>query len=500
MQGVKPFTIGFVTDPSLSRERTQIALRSLHTLRNVADIRYYPGNAGESELLERVRREALDLLLLPWHLYLQFQKIEAHFGLTRTYGPTVVGYFAEDLSTAEIQEEDHHFRAILLDLNRLQTEEVSRILRSLLRDSTRWGLRPQLLPSTPLHFESWSAQVGLGFRIDTVLGLPEIASGPWSKRGNSIRILISALWSLIFDHGPGKVDQQRSSLSRTPRAYFEVGADSQGLGLRLCYSEPGWKVKDVLHQFWPGAMSPSHAGQVLHQYSDFLRVHVDPETNELEVVSFLYPSAPAEQGGDVLRTLWIEPLSRLTRLERSLEDAETQEPHHRPLITHHQLIGNAAEKIDELKKALAEKEERIETLESRRNVTEQIFVYPNGLDGEQLLDLMNRRIAESKLRIKSLQAQIAGLRKDHPSDVNESTRLIREIRELAAQQKSWISRISALIGQHEESEPTVKSIVPENSAPPTPEDEIEAALAVAGTQVRTPKTRKSTRRPMKRPV
>src|SRR5687768_44006 len=96
MQGTKPFTIGFVTDPCLSREKTQIALRALNSLRNIAEIRYYPGNLSETDLVERVKRETLDLLMVPWHTYLHYQKLEAQFGLTRTHGPTMVGYFAED--------------------------------------------------------------------------------------------------------------------------------------------------------------------------------------------------------------------------------------------------------------------------------------------------------------------------------------------------------------------------------------------------------------------
>ena len=215
-------------------------------------------------------------------------------------------------------------------------------------DSTRWGLRPLMQSGTVLHFDSWTAQVGMGFRIDTVLNLNEIANSHWVKRANAVRVLLSALWSLIFDNGPGKADRARSGADRTSRAYFEVSADAHCLGFRLCYSEPGWKVKDVLHQFWPGALTPSAAGQILFQYSDMLRVHVDPDSSEIEIVCTLFPSGPSERATDILHTLWIEPISNMTRLERFSESPETQEHFHKPLVTHHALIGNAAEKIDEL--------------------------------------------------------------------------------------------------------------------------------------------------------
>ncbi|RYZ66268.1 MAG: hypothetical protein EOP09_12925, partial [Proteobacteria bacterium] len=243
MQGLKPYTIGFVTDQSLSRERTQIALRAINQLREIADVRFFAGTLTEDELLKRVTNEHLDLLLVPWHQYLYLQRIEAHFGLTRTSGPTLIGYFAEDISPTEIHEEDYHFRAIFIDLNRLATQESADLLKLFLRDSTRWGIKPLAMPSTLVHYETWSAQVGIGFRIDTLLNLPEVANTNWSKRSNSIRILLSALWSMIFDHGPGKRDSKKSNEERANRAYFEFAADSKSLFFRLCYQEPGWKVK-----------------------------------------------------------------------------------------------------------------------------------------------------------------------------------------------------------------------------------------------------------------
>lgn len=495
MQGAKPFTIGFVTDPCLSREKTQIALRALNSLRNFAEIRYYPGTLTEEELVERMKRETLDLLMVPWHTYLHYGKLEAQFGLTRTHGPTMVGYFAEDVSPVELQEEDHHFRAIMIDLNRLSTAEASNVLRSLLRDSTRWGLRSLLQPATNLHFETWTAQVGMGFRIDTILNLPEIANGHWIKRANSLRVLTSALWSLIFDNGPGKADRQRSGADRTARAYFEVGVDAHCLGVRLCYVETGWKAKDVLHQFWPGALTPSTAGQILFQYSDLLRVHVDPETSEIEVVCALFPSGPAERTTDLLRTLWIEPLSNMTRLERFTESPETQEHFHRPLVTHHALIGNAAEKIDELRKEIEDKTKEIDDLRSKGTTKENVFIYPSGLDGEQLIDLVNRRLTEIKAKLKSIHSQFQSLKQDRAEDLKEAGKLMKETRELQAQQKTWIGRLTEIVDNYhkqlaEAAEERSQAIAVAEQEPAEPMTEEEEALAAAGTQTREVKTRR----------
>jgi hypothetical protein len=433
---------------------------------------------------------------VPWHAYLHYQKIEANFGLTRTHGPTMIGYFAEDVSIAELQEEDHHFRAILIDLNRLATGEASNILRSLLRDSTRWGLRPLVQSSTNLHFETWTAQVGLGFRIDTILGLNEIANSHWIKRANTVRVLVSALWSLIFDNGPGKADRQRSGADRTARAYFEVGVDAHCLGVRLCYSEPGWKVKDVLHQFWPGALTPSTAGQILFHFSDMVRVHVDPDSSEIEIVCALFPSGPAERATDLLRTLWIEPLSNMTRLERFSESPETQEDYHKSLVTHHALIGNAAEKIDELRKQIEVKDEEIHELRSKGTAKENVFIYPSGLDGSQLIDLVNRRLTEIKAKMKSINSQFQALRQDRTDDLKEAGRLMKELNELQAQQKGWLGRLREIVdGYQQQSAQAAQernaAIAAAEEVPPQTEE--EEALAAAGTRTREAKVRRPTR-------
>lgn len=484
----KPFTVGFVTDPSLSREKTQIALRSINTLRGIADVRYYPGTLVEEELLKRITRDPLDLLLVPWHMYLHFQKIEAKFGLTRLHGPTMVGYFAEDISPHEIQEEDHHFRAMLIDLNRLSTPESSAILRALLRDSTRWGLKPLMQPNTPFHYETWSAQMGLGFRIDAALSLPELKTPQWSKRANAIRTLICAFWSIVFDNGPGKMDRDKSGANRTPRGYFEIAADTHGVGLRLCYTEPGWKAKDVLHQFWPGAGHSSTAGQILCQYSDFLRIHVDPETAELEIVCMLYPSSPSEMATDILKTIWIEPLTSMTRLERFFDTPESMEEHHRLLQTRHDALGNSFERIDELKAELDGKEKEIEELRSKGNVRENVFIYPNGLDGDALVDLINRRMAEMKAKIKSLNQQLGALHPERGDDLKEASRIMQEIRDITSTQKTWISRLTSIVGSHlsdtDDGAGTVKT-----DEPKFKNDE-EEALSVVGTQERQPRVRR----------
>lgn len=498
MIGFKPYTIGFITDPTLSRDRMQIALRAVSHLREIADVRFFAGNLSEEELLGRIQNAHIDLLLAPWHKYLHYSRIEAFFGTSRLGGATMIGYFTEDIAPHELSEEEYHLRSILIDLNRLSSTEAGEILKLFLRDSTRSGIKSFLNPRTLVHYETWSAQVGLGFRIDTVLNLPEIKNAKWKNRTQSIRLLLSSLWSLVFDSGPGRRDLEKSQKERENRAYFECAADSGALIFRLCYAEPGWKSKDVLHQFWPGSMTPSHAGQILGQFSDLLRVHVDPESSELEITLVLYPSAPAERTSNILKSIWIEPLSKISHLERSLEHESTNESYHRPLVTHHHLIGNAVQQIEDLRQVIESRDETIRNLSSKGKMTETVFVYPNGLENDQLIHLISKKITESRSRMLALQHEYGNGEVQNSNDIYKADRIMRDIRELVTQQRNWITKLkSILLNAEEDLEPVFKrdgiqKNAPKNTLLSDPVSEEEEALSVAGTEQRTD------RRPKKR--
>jgi|GEM_PF-1568632 len=493
----KAFRIGFVTDPSLSRERTQIALRVIHHLRNVAEIRYFPGNLSEAELVSRLQDASLDLLLMPWHMYLKAHRVEAFFGISRTQGPNVVGWFAEDVKLSELQEEDHHFRAIMIDLRRLEVEESSLVLMSLLKDTSKWGISQYLNPNSAIHYETWSSQVGLGFRLDAVLDLPEVKHSHWNKRSNTVRILVTGLWSLLFEHGPGKRDAGKPPSESPPRGYFEIGASQGCLGLRLCYQEPQWKLKDVLHQFWPRAVSPSQPTQILLNNSDLIRVHVDPETNEIEVCCFLFASAPSELAPDQLKSLWIEPLTHLTRLERTDEHSYSDDSKYHALTTHHELIGHAAQKIESLNKQIETQAAEIASLKKKTAVKENILIYPGGLEGAQLVDILQRRMIELKAKIRSAKQQFSMIRGTQTDEYWEAQKIVQELRESEAKYKTQMTKICDMAKTYLASQDNLSPTELESSSPkdrlPTnvtpiipesPEQEEALALAVAGTQAR----------------
>jgi chromosome segregation ATPase len=187
----------------------------------------------------------------------------------------------------------------------------------------------------------------------------------------------------------------------------------------------------------------------------------------------------------------------MTRLERFSESPETQEHFHKPLVTHHALIGNAAEKIDVLKKQLEVQEKEIVELRTKSGTRENVFIYPSGLDGEQLIDLVNRRLAELKAKLKSANIQFNALRQDRDEDLKEASRLMKEIREFQAQQKGWIARLTEIVdGYHQQ----FAAAAQERSAALAVDEKVEelsdeeTALAASGTQTREVKSRKPLRK------
>jgi hypothetical protein len=441
----KPYSVGFYPDPKLSRERGHICLRAVQLLRTIAEVHVFEPDEEEEDVLQQLETAKFDVLILPWYLYLRWSKIEGYFGFTRTQGPTVVGYFGEPIFPHELDLSER-WRIQILDFSRLTTLEGTNVLKSLLRDSTRWGLRPLLLPSTDLYFESWSGNIGMGFRMDSVLSIPAIQGTPWTKRSNALRMCFSALWSLIYDHGPGRIDMTHPGTNPHPKAYFQLGADAQALGMRLCFKQSSWKAKEVLRQFWPSpSSSPTTPGQILARYGDLLRVHVDPETNELEVTVMFYPSAPSEQAPSEMHSLWIEPLSSSTRNEAFSEAEHGETSGLKPLINHHQLITEAAGKISLLRKELEARDALIRELKSgglgSQSSSESGI---QGLDGEALLGLFQEKVQQMGAELRSLQIKVQSLSQSRFRGEDTSP-LKEQMKILEKKQRSWLTRLTKIL-------------------------------------------------------
>ena len=274
-------TIAFVMDDRLSREKKNLLSRKIDALRPFARFEILSSALTENELLKHLEPRSIQLMLLPWYRYIASKKIEAFYGLTRTTGPTCVGYFGDPVALYELGESTEYLRSILLDFTNLSVAETVSLFSAVALEQNRSGIRPLLGGTTPIYTENWYAGGGtpLGPRLDVLSSIPEIRQSPeWQSRSSSIRIAISSFWSLIFEEGPGNEGLALALTSKNPKACFQLGASARCLALRLCYPSASASPRDVLSAFWPKRTDLTRASQLLLRHCDFLRVHLISET------------------------------------------------------------------------------------------------------------------------------------------------------------------------------------------------------------------------------
>lgn len=378
-------TIALVMDERISREKSQILMRAVNALRAHAQVLLLGGGTTEDELIRKMEDQPLSVVLVPWHRYLTWTRAEAFFGLSRTSGPCYAGYFAEPVRPGELGEPADYQRAMLFDFANLSVSEMLALIRAAAVEPARSGIRPLLEPTTPVYCENWFGAAGHGARMESILALPELAIPTWQPRAAAVRIVLQALWSLVYEEGSGKGELPQSIWAKSPRAYFQFAADRRAMVLRLCTPMISWNPKAAIQAFWPDPRRPTAAAQLLTRYADWVRVHVVSETTDIEVTAGFLPGAPADRAPESMRTLWIEPIAPQLVTEIPFEAPGPQAPHLRPLpgaptpgrplgagtnplsesdekAARERFIFNAAVKLRELKAALDDKEHQLQEL------------------------------------------------------------------------------------------------------------------------------------------
>ncbi len=448
--------IAFVIDDRLTRERLQLTLRVANALRSIGQVEMITGGVTEDELLRKLEAQQPQLVLAPWYRYLAWSKVEALYGLTRTSGPTFAGYLSDQIQPYELGEQADHMRAILIDFNSVTHHEALALVRSLLLEQKRSGIRSLVEASTPVYCEAWYGGQGLGFKMDSLLSIPELANGEWARRMSSIRICLGALWSLVYEEGPGKGEwlQAQASATKNPRGYFQLAADTRCLVLRLCYTLPGVSPKDLLSSYWPGTTQPTSPAHLLERYADFVRVHPISETQDIEVVAGFVPSAPAESAPAHIHTLWVEPITPKLVLETPFEAPHPSKPWLRLFPSQAPMpadrtepapgskkkegtLRDAAVLIRDLKMAVTEKDDMIQELRSGGVGTSQPLPPP---DAEGLIEAFNDRVQEAEFQIRQLSIEIDRLEEGGATQA-EVENVRQRIAALAALEQGWIKKL-----------------------------------------------------------
>lgn len=455
--------IGFVQDERVSREKRQILMRILNAMRQRARVEMIDSSISENELLKKMEERDFQLLLLPWYKYLGWSKIEAYNGLTRTTGPTVAGYFADQVLPCEPSEPSSFLRAILLDFTHLSPGEVLLLINSLAQENLRAGIRPWLEKSSTIFCENWYPGHLLGNTLNTMLNLPDlVSSSQWSKRIRAIRIALGALWGLIFEEGPGKSDFAQALTSKMPKAYFQIGISQKTLALRLFYPIKSFTPKDALRQFWPSRWDPTSAAQLLIKHSDLLRVHPVVDTSEIEITALFFLSAPSEIAPGDLKTLWIEPITSKLILEPMFEEPTPEKPYLRTLagapLSKASILASAKENPSQLQakdRFIQESATKIRRL-TRELAEKDFFITelraggvgsaapPPPPDAEALLEAFLERCHEADHNIHTLQKDLARLQSKGARG-HELDWIQRKIAFIENRKVEWLHKIAAIV-------------------------------------------------------
>ncbi len=448
-----------VQDPRLSRERTEMLMRQLQSLRRLAQVEILREPPEEAKVLERLDRQPCQLLLLPWHLHLSWHRVEAHFGITRLRGPTSAGYIAEPLYSTELEHASEGFnRSLLVDTLNLRQGELSHIFRSVLHDELRTGIRPWLESRTPSYFEAWYSGHGLGYRLDQCLKIP--GSAEWAEaRGTPIRLAITALWALVYEEGPGKSELINNVHARVPKASFQVACDEKAYVLRLGYRQRGRSPAQLVRQFRHDSMAPSHPAQLLIKHADLVRVQVVPETGDTEVTVVFFPSAVAETHPDEAHSIWVAPIASSLLIEKFYQEPTAGDPLLLPLplpanlvpgqppsamndrAQYDKRIYEAAIKVRDLRETLAQREEEIRELRAGGVGLPQEWTEPAGSD--DLIDALRDRLQQDAQAIEDLEAQLASLETTEPGSL-QAVQLKRRLAELRQQEQERLAKLQTL--------------------------------------------------------
>ena len=297
--------IAFIYDDHLSHDRKIAFTRNMVILKARLEMDIIPSLLTEAKVIEQLTRRDYSLILLPWHKYLTWKKLENHFGALRLHGPTVAGYFADAILPFELAKMPNFNRMILLDFYRLDQNEIEMMIRALADENKKTGLAGFVNKNTQVFHAHWLKKDHRSTHcIDQAMNIPLMNSFQWTERNSAIRIYLTALWSLCFR-------EYNTVQTLDSRAELEITEVNKCLAIKLIFQSQDLNLKNLMNNFWPNH-SQDHDQTIreLVRHSDFMRIHHFPETHTIEMTAFFTSGAPSLVFPGEARGFWIEPLKQ----------------------------------------------------------------------------------------------------------------------------------------------------------------------------------------------
>ncbi|MEO5968859.1 MAG: hypothetical protein ABIQ95_02945 [Bdellovibrionia bacterium] len=465
------FSILMITDDRLSPDKAHQLNLTIYDLKQEFQVEVVRRETSltDDQILAMISKEEAEknpyhLVLVPLYRYNDWNRPGGLLEANRV-GATLAGYFCESVPLAKIPSSLTQTSRIILDFCNQTSAELIVLIRSLVSDKLRTGIRSLLLPDTSIYFENWYSSQGTGNRFDQVSNLPEIANTKWSERASALQIILSTLWTLVFIGRAGKPGENAPPEDSTSKAYLQIGADSSCLVFRICFTTfLRLTPNHVIQLFSPNPESPTQPGQLLLRYSDFLRVHTLGDTSALEVVVGLLPSASSEKAHNQLHSLWLDPASEnlgsepinqlptpdtphlrmlpsISRIAPNLRLIETKQDKNREPDQNDQNISDSSSKIADLREKIKEREEKIKELrQGGIGNTSQI----GPPDAEALLEGFRERYFDAKHQIRQFEVEILKLQSGGGS-AEEIQTLRLKMDALRNREIAWIKKLMATI-------------------------------------------------------
>ena len=286
--------LGLLFDERLSHDRKKVFNRNMTVLKLKYSVDFLPIGFDEESFLKYLKESELDVVMIPWHLYLQWKKA-ANLSAVK-----VVGYFADPLLHFEFQTIPNYRNFILLDFYRFDIDEIE-ILLKLLRAQTEDLELIEVFGKKAHYYKSdWSAKdLGSMTCIDHAFDSQVLKTKEFHNRLSDLRLYLTSLWLAC--------GQEKHSLTNIETlARFVMAEYHQRLLIQLSFTSQSLTTKDILKEIWPTTEHSNVIYRELSLHSDFIKINHFPESRKITITSLFLPKKLTNPHSGEVHGFWIE--------------------------------------------------------------------------------------------------------------------------------------------------------------------------------------------------
>jgi len=245
--------LGLLFDERLSHDRKKVFNRNMTVLKLKYSVDFLPIGFDEESFLKYLKESELDVVMIPWHLYLQWKKA-ANLSTVK-----VVGYFADPLLHFEFQTIPNYRNFIFWSANDLASMAC----------------------------------------IDHAFDSQVLKTKEFHNRLSDLRLYLTSLWLAC--------GQEKHSLTNIETlARFVMAEYHQRLLIQLSFTSQSLTTKDILKEIWPTTEHSNVIYRELSLHSDFIKINHFPESRKITITSLFLPKKLTNPHSGEVHGFWIE--------------------------------------------------------------------------------------------------------------------------------------------------------------------------------------------------